>query len=119
MKKDKESTARIVVRRQFNVTHSYTLEASFFGCDFGPHCGQHFSVDVSSQVTSAFNSHALMHFSALSGNRSQIFRRDHALVEPRPCMDRRIFRVFEKSVRAVSCHVCEFSIASNILQLFR
>jgi len=54
MKKDKESTARIVVRRQFNVTHSYTLEASFFGCDFGPHCGQHFSVDVSSQVTCAF-----------------------------------------------------------------
>jgi hypothetical protein len=46
MKKDKESTARIVVRRQFNVTHSYTLEASFFGCNFGPHCGQHFSIDV-------------------------------------------------------------------------
>jgi len=49
-------------------------------------------------------SHALMHFSALSGNWSQIFRRDHALVEPRPCMDRRIFRVFEKSVRfPVTC----------------
>jgi hypothetical protein len=46
MKKDKESTARIVVRRQFNVTHSYTFEASFFGCNFGPHCGQHFSLDV-------------------------------------------------------------------------
>jgi len=47
MKKEKESTGRIVVRKQFNVTYSYTFEASFFGCDFGPHCGQHFSVDVS------------------------------------------------------------------------
>ena len=51
MKKEKDSTARIVVRRQFNMTHSYTLEASMFGCNFGPHCGQHFSVDVGSHNT--------------------------------------------------------------------
>lgn len=46
MKKEKESTARVVVRRQFNMTHSYTFESSIYGCNFGPHCGQHFSVDV-------------------------------------------------------------------------
>ena len=52
MKKEKESTGRIVVRKQFNVTYSYTFEASFFGCDFGPHCGQHFSVEVSIFISS-------------------------------------------------------------------
>jgi len=79
MKKDKESTARIVVRRQFSVTHSYTFEASFFGCNFGPHCGQHFSVDVRKYDLVCLLCHTLMQFSALFGNRSQIFGLYHAL----------------------------------------
>lgn len=39
----KESTARVVVWREFNVANSFTLEASFAGPNFGAHSGMHLS----------------------------------------------------------------------------
>ncbi len=35
VQKDKESTGRVVVNREYNVNNSFTLEASFFGPDIG------------------------------------------------------------------------------------
>lgn len=40
----KESTARVVVWREFGVANSYTLEASFAGADFGAKAGVHMTV---------------------------------------------------------------------------
>jgi hypothetical protein len=34
--KDKEATARMVMFKEFNILHSYTLEASFFGTEPPP-----------------------------------------------------------------------------------
>jgi hypothetical protein len=118
MKKDKESTARVVLRRQFDVTHSFTLEASFFGCDFGPHCGEHFSVDVSG----TFMSNLFIfceQFLALFGNRTEVFGWNIALVKPRQHMDISIFRIFKKSVRqSVSCSIFVFTHL-NLAQVCR
>jgi hypothetical protein len=112
MKKEKESTARVVVRRQFNITHSYTLEASIFGCNFGPHSGQHFSVDVCVHGTS-FSNIIDSHFPALSGHWSQSFRCNHALVKPRQRMDRRISGILEKSVWRIL--TCDNSVYSHCI----
>ena len=35
VQKEKEGTARIAVWKEFNLVHTYTLEASFCGADFG------------------------------------------------------------------------------------
>eukprot|EP00948_MAST-09A_sp_MAST-9A-sp1_P003717 g3717.t1 len=43
VQKQKETTARIVIFRELNLTNSYTMEASFCGADFGRHQNVHFS----------------------------------------------------------------------------
>lgn len=43
IQKSKESTARVVVYREFSIYNSFTLEASFCGADFGPLGDQHFT----------------------------------------------------------------------------
>lgn len=35
VQKDKETTGRVVVNREYNVNNSFTLEVSFFGPDIG------------------------------------------------------------------------------------
>jgi len=41
--RSKETTGRVVVWRQFGMPHSFTLEASFCGADFGAGAGLHFN----------------------------------------------------------------------------
>ena len=41
--KDRETTGRVVVRKEYDVVNSFTLEASFFGPDKGPHKDCHFT----------------------------------------------------------------------------
>lgn len=43
VQKSKESTARIVMWREFNLVNSFTLEASFLGPNKGSNSGLHFS----------------------------------------------------------------------------
>ena len=43
IQKDKESTGRVVVRREYNVLNSYTLEASFCGPNIGRYKDSHFT----------------------------------------------------------------------------
>eukprot|EP00939_MAST-03C_sp_MAST-3C-sp1_P005554 g5554.t1 len=43
VRKSKETTARVVIRREVGITNSYTMEASFAGADFGEHEGRHFT----------------------------------------------------------------------------
>jgi len=43
IQKAKEATGRVVVYRELGILNSFTLEASFCGADFGPHCNFHFT----------------------------------------------------------------------------
>ena len=43
IQKDKETTGRIVVRREYNVINSFTLEASFWGPNIGRYQDCHFT----------------------------------------------------------------------------
>ena len=43
VQKSKESTARIVMWREFSLVNSYTLEASFLGPNRGENAGLHFN----------------------------------------------------------------------------
>lgn len=43
IQKDKESTGRVVIRREFNVINSFTLEASFWGPNIGKYQDWHFT----------------------------------------------------------------------------
>ena len=43
IQKDKEGTGRVVVRREYAVINSYTLEVSMFGADKGPHKDWHYT----------------------------------------------------------------------------
>ena len=45
LSKGRESTARAVVAQELGVVHSYTLESSFCGPDFGPLRNTHFSIE--------------------------------------------------------------------------
>lgn len=44
--KAKETTGRVVVFREFNVTNSYTLECSFCGPTQGSNSGAHFNIQT-------------------------------------------------------------------------
>jgi hypothetical protein len=46
----KESTARVVVHREFHIINSFTLEASFCGPDYGPYAASHFSTQQLEEV---------------------------------------------------------------------
>jgi len=52
--RSKETTGRVVVWRQFNMPHSFTLEASFCGADFGPGAGYHFNTRHLREMGAAF-----------------------------------------------------------------
>jgi len=52
--KSKETTGRVVVWRQFATPHSFTLEASFCGADFGPGAGAHFNIGHLKEMGAAF-----------------------------------------------------------------
>eukprot|EP00940_MAST-03C_sp_MAST-3C-sp2_P001519 g1519.t1 len=43
VRKSKETTARVVVRREMKIVNSYTMEASFAGANFGKNKGKHFT----------------------------------------------------------------------------
>jgi hypothetical protein len=43
VKKNRETTARVVVCRELSIRNSYTLEATFCGADFGPLKNYHFN----------------------------------------------------------------------------
>lgn len=43
VRKSKESTARVVVYREFNILNSFTIEASFCGSDFGRFADKHYN----------------------------------------------------------------------------
>lgn len=46
IEKNKESTARVVLFQEFEIVHSYTMEASFFGPESSSSFGSHFSGDM-------------------------------------------------------------------------
>lgn len=52
--RSKENTGRVVVWRQLSLAHSYTLEASFCGADFGRGAGLHFSTRELRAMGAAF-----------------------------------------------------------------
>jgi predicted deacylase len=52
--KDKESTGRVVINREFSVTNSFTLEASFFGADKGTYKDCHFTPSQLRDIGRAF-----------------------------------------------------------------
>jgi len=52
--RSKENTSRVVVWRTFGLVHSYTLEASFCGADFGTAAGVHFGTRELRQMGAAF-----------------------------------------------------------------
>ena len=43
IQKDRESTGRVVIRREYNILNSFTLEASFLGADKGMYQDTHFT----------------------------------------------------------------------------
>ena len=54
MQKGKESTARVVARRELEIVDALTLEASFAGADFGSAAGVHFSAEDLRRTGAAF-----------------------------------------------------------------
>ena len=46
IEKEKESTARVVVHREFNIIQSYTCESSMLGSNFGKFFDFHFSKSI-------------------------------------------------------------------------
>ena len=52
--RSKEATGRVVVNRQLNLVHSFTLEASMCGSDAGPGAGRHFSTADLQEMGAAF-----------------------------------------------------------------
>lgn len=54
MQKDKESTGRVVVRREYNVINSFTLEASLFGPDKGTYRDWHFTPNQLKHIGKTF-----------------------------------------------------------------
>ncbi|CAI2382279.1 unnamed protein product [Moneuplotes crassus] len=54
IQKDKESTGRVVVNREYNVNNSFTLEASFLGSDMGKYKGCHFTPTQLRDIGKAF-----------------------------------------------------------------
>ena len=54
IQKSKESTARVVMWRDFNIVNSYTLEASFCGADFGKFADYHFNTAMLEEIGHRF-----------------------------------------------------------------
>lgn len=54
IQKDRETTGRVVVRREYEVINSFTLEASFFGADKGPYKDCHFTPPQLKEVGKSF-----------------------------------------------------------------
>ncbi len=54
IQKSKESTARVVMWRDFNIINSYTLEASFCGADFGKYADYHFNIPMLEEIGHCF-----------------------------------------------------------------
>lgn len=54
VQKDRESTGRVVVRREYNVINSFTLEASLFGADRGVYKDTHFTPSQLRDVGKSF-----------------------------------------------------------------
>lgn len=54
MHKSKESTGRVVVWKEFNVSNSYTLECSFCGPTQGSNQGAHFNIQTLVQMGEQF-----------------------------------------------------------------
>ncbi|OMJ74656.1 hypothetical protein SteCoe_26367 [Stentor coeruleus] len=50
LQKAKESTARIVIYKEFGIINSFTMEASFCGADFGKHADFHFNQEHLQQL---------------------------------------------------------------------
>lgn len=54
IQKSKESTARVVIWREFGILNSYTLEASFCGADFEKFVDYHFNREMLEEVGRQF-----------------------------------------------------------------
>ena len=54
IQKDKETTGRVVVNRDYNVVNSFTLEASFLGPDIGNKKDCHFTPTQLRDIGKAF-----------------------------------------------------------------
>jgi cytosolic carboxypeptidase protein 2/3 len=54
IQKAKESTARVVMWKEYNIINSYTLEASFCGPDFGKFADYHLNTDLLQEVGHTF-----------------------------------------------------------------
>ena len=54
VQKSKESTARVVVRRELGIVNSFTMEATLAGCNFGRHAGKHLTPDLLRGVGHSF-----------------------------------------------------------------
>jgi hypothetical protein len=54
IQKDRESTGRVVVRKEYNVLNSFTLESSFLGPDKGMYKDCHFTPEQLKDVGKAF-----------------------------------------------------------------
>eukprot|EP00826_Nyctotherus_ovalis_P027094 TRINITY_DN2112_c0_g1_i16.p1 TRINITY_DN2112_c0_g1~~TRINITY_DN2112_c0_g1_i16.p1 ORF type:complete len:214 (+),score=55.71 TRINITY_DN2112_c0_g1_i16:121-762(+) len=54
IQKSKESTARVVIWREFGIMNSYTLEASFCGADFEKFVDYHFNREMLEEVGRQF-----------------------------------------------------------------
>ena len=50
----KETTGRVVMWKEFSISNSYTLEASFCGADYGKFADYHFNTELLQEVGSAF-----------------------------------------------------------------
>lgn len=54
VQKAKESTARVVMWKEMNITNTFTLEASFCGPDCGKFADYHFNLDLLQEVGHKF-----------------------------------------------------------------
>ena len=54
VQKAKESTARVVMWKEMNITNTFTLEASFCGPDQGKFADYHFNLDLLQEVGHKF-----------------------------------------------------------------
>mmetsp|Transcript_15008 Transcript_15008/g.14878 ORF Transcript_15008/g.14878 Transcript_15008/m.14878 type:complete len:141 (+) Transcript_15008:1246-1668(+) len=52
--KDKESTGRVVVRREYNILNSFTLESSFLGANKGIYQDTHFTPEQLKDIGRSF-----------------------------------------------------------------
>lgn len=81
LQKAKESTARVVLYKEFGIINSFTMEASFCGSNFGKHADFHFNQEHLQQIGHDF-CEALLEFCNPDQTKVKIIMEELELMAP-------------------------------------